>query len=232
MATCSFNVPDKDASGDNFYGSRISSQKFRDWAWKSHGFKKKYWDQGFGFEDPSNTDLALARTFNAIWLLNYSYSPKDESHKGDDIDIIRWAGRYVYEHVDELQAKCGKEDGPGATAKHSGWNIFDKRVELYLNFFYGPSVVVRAGLLLHEARHMGGKSHNAKFPKGSCFGEGKKGADSDWGYYGAWTYEVLYLWSFSLYAVNTTQAMRDLAKQEANSVLDNAFAKTPTFRVQ
>ena len=33
MATCTFNVPDLNASGDNLYGPRICNQAFVDWAW-------------------------------------------------------------------------------------------------------------------------------------------------------------------------------------------------------
>jgi hypothetical protein len=44
--------------------------------------------------------------------------------------------------------------------------------------------------LLHEARHLGGKSHNGNFPAGSAFGSGG-GADSSWVYEGAWMYETL-----------------------------------------
>ena len=70
----------------------------------------------------------------------------------------------------------------------------DDRIELYLGFFYSKDCPGRAETLIHESRHMGGKSHNANFPAGSVFGAGKSGADSSWGYEGAWMYGALYLW--------------------------------------
>jgi hypothetical protein len=38
------------------------------------------------------------------------------------------------------------------------------RLELYLGFFYNEDVVTRAGTLVHESRHVGGKPHDANFP--------------------------------------------------------------------
>jgi hypothetical protein len=91
--------------------------------------------------------------------------------------------------------------------------------------------VVRASTLVHESRHLGGKGHNANFPKGSIYGEGKSGADSSWGYEGAWMFEVLYLWWFYADGRRTTQALKDRAKQEANLYIDNAFATHPGFTI-
>jgi hypothetical protein len=67
-----YTVPNKNTSGDNVYGQRICWQPFIDWAWKAHSFRKNYRDDGFGYEDACNTNKALGRTFNSIWLLNYS----------------------------------------------------------------------------------------------------------------------------------------------------------------
>ena len=89
----------------------------------------------------------------------------------------------------------------------------------------------RAETLLHEARHRGGKSHDATFPAGSVFGEGKSGADSTWGYEGAWMYGALYLWWFYADGRRTTTALRQAARQRANLVIDNAFATHPGFTI-
>ena len=38
MTSCTFNVPDLNASGDNLYGPRICWQPFIDWAWDAFDF--------------------------------------------------------------------------------------------------------------------------------------------------------------------------------------------------
>jgi hypothetical protein len=119
-----------------------------------------------------------------------------------------------------------------------------QNVTLSLLFFYptgtvgggalgggNRDVISRAGTLIHEARHIGNKPHNANFPAGSIYGAGGGGADSDWNYAGAWMYEVLYLWWFFAAGTRTSIAMRQSAKQEANVILTNAFSTSPGFLV-
>lgn len=226
MATCTATVPDKDVSGDNLYGPRICSQPFVDWAWTAHGFRKNYWDDGFGYEDPCNTDRPLARTFNAIWLLNYSAD--DYWNEEWSNNILHWGRRYVRNQIDDLRSLCG--DGSAIARTHSGAFV-DDRIELYLGFWFSKDVPGRAETLIHESRHMGGKSHHAKFPAGSVFGAGKSGADSSWGYEGAWMYGALYLWWFYADGRRTTWALRQAARQRANLVIDNAFATHPGFTI-
>lgn len=110
-----------------------------------------------------------------------------------------------------------------------------QNITLTLQFFYpagggNPDVISRAGTLIHEARHVGNKPHDADFPAGSVYGSGG-GADSSWGYEGAWMYNALYLWWFYAAGTRTNLAMRQAAKQRANTILANAFAATPGFVV-
>jgi hypothetical protein len=226
MATCTASVPDKNTSGDNLYGSRICWQAFVDWAWDVFGFQASYWDDGFGYEDPCNTDRPLARTFNAIWLL--AYSAEDYWNEEWNNNILHWGCRYARNQIDDLRSKCG--DGSAwATAFHG--LFVDDRVELYLGFFYSEDVPSRAGTIVHESRHMGGKSHNANFPPSSVFGAGKSGADSSWAYHGAWMYDALYLWWFYADGRRTTSAMREAARQRAQLIIDNAFAAHPGYTI-
>ena len=57
MATCTYTVPDKNASGDNFYGAVICNQVYVDYFWNTYGFSgnKVYWDDGWGWDDCCNT---------------------------------------------------------------------------------------------------------------------------------------------------------------------------------
>ena len=56
MATCTYTVPDKNASGDNFYGAVICNQVYVDYFWNTYGFSgnKVYWDDGWGWDDCSD----------------------------------------------------------------------------------------------------------------------------------------------------------------------------------
>ena len=223
MATCTYTVPDKSASGDNLYGSVICNQAYISYFWNAYGFQgnKDYWDDGFGWEDACNTSKPLARAFNGCYLL--TYSAQDYQNESWSSPILNWGRRYVRNNIDDLRSKCG--DG-SAIARASG-----DTVEVYLGFFYTKDVPGRAETLLHESRHAGGKSHNATFPAGSVFGAGKSGADSNWNFEGAWMYGALYLWWFYAAGARSTTAMRARARQRGNLVIDNAFATHPGFSI-
>jgi hypothetical protein len=229
MPVCASTVPDKIASGDAFYEPFICNQQIIDYFWATYGFdgNLEHWNEGFGFERPCNTDLPLARTFTGLYAL--SYSAADWQNDGYDKPILNWARRYVRENIDDLRAACG--DGTAIAHSYTGGVFVDEYVELYRGFWYQETVVERASTLVHEARHQGGKPHNAKFPHDSYFGAGKNGADSHWEYDGAWTYQANYLWWFYAEGTNTTSAMKDRAKCIGNIILANAFAARPAFRI-
>ncbi len=221
MTTCSYTVPDKDISGDNYYGQRICDQPFVDWAWGQYGFNYDYWQNGAGFDDVCNTDKPLGRTLTGIWLLEYS--AEDYFNEDWSNNILHWGCRYAREQISDLRALCG--DGSAIARTFS-----DGRIELYLGHFYDQAVTERASTLIHEARHKGGRPHNATFPVDSVYGSGD-GADSEWGYEGAWMYEALYLWWFYADGRRSTSALRQLAKQTAQVMIDNAFATHPGFTI-
>jgi hypothetical protein len=223
MASCTYSVPDKSASGDNLYGSVICNQAYISYFWNAYGFQgnKNYWDDGFGWEEPCNTSMPLARAFNGCYLL--TYSAQDYQNESWNSPILNWGRRYVRNNIDDLRSKCG--DG-SKIASTSG-----DTVEVYLGFFYVKDVPGRAETLIHESRHAGGKPHDANFPAGSVFGAGKGGADSTWSYEGAWMYGALYLWWFYAAGARTTSAMKARARQRGNLVIDNAFATHPGFSI-
>ena len=221
MATCSQPATDNATSGDDLYGARTCWQEFVDWAWQAYGFQNNYWDDGFGYEDPCNRNLPLNRTMNALWVL--CYSADDYENDAYSNNCLHWARRYTWNQIDSLRSLCG--DG-SLVGQSSGSNV-----DLFLGFWYEYNAISRAAILLHEARHIGGRSHDAQFPAGSVYGEGEDGADSTWGYEGAWMYETLYLWWFFADGRRTTQALRDRARQEGNVNIDNAFAIHPGFNI-
>jgi hypothetical protein len=226
MTTCSVPRHDNATSGDSLYGPRACWQAFIDWCWNTHDFDFDSWHHGFGYEDCCNVDLPLARTFNAFWLLNYSADDYNNDQYSNN--MLHWGRRYVRDQMDDVRAACG--DGSAAATTFDYW-IFGKHVEFYLAFWYQEDVASRAGTLVHESRHFGGKGHDANFPAGSVFGAGRSGADSSWGYQGAWMFDALYLWWFYADGRRSTPALRNAAKQRANLIIDNAFATHPGFTI-
>ena len=105
MVSCTYTVPDKNVSGDNFYGGAICSQTYIDYFWNTYGFNgnKDYWDDGFAWESPCDTNMPLARAFNACYLL--TYSADDYQNDGYDGAMLNWARRYVRDQIDDLRSK-------------------------------------------------------------------------------------------------------------------------------
>jgi hypothetical protein len=214
MATCTFSVPDLNASGDNLYGPRICSQSFINWAWDAFDFDKDDWDDGFGYEVVCDKTRALGRTMSGIWCLTYS-SPQfpRESFSGN---ILEWGCRFSRNAIDELDARCG--NGTAFAQTRTGV-LVDNWTRLFLPFFYQHGVSNRAGTLLHEARHADGKGHD------------RGNNDSSWGYNGAWRWHVCWLAWFAHEGKHTSAAMRTQARQRANNILNGNFVTHPGFNV-
>lgn len=138
MAHCTYKVPDKEATGDNLYGPRSCYQPFIDWAWDAFNFNFDYWQNGWGYDDPCNTDKPLARTFNGLWALTYSAEDWEDESYGND-NMLNWGGRYVREQMSpagedyDLRARCGDKVaatfGAGCTSyrEHVTWGCTDYR---------------------------------------------------------------------------------------------------------
>lgn len=212
---CTWTPTTATSTGDALYGARTCNQPFIDWAWDAFDFDKGNWDDGWGWHDPCNTGLPLGRTFNAIWCLTYSAGPNPNPTIGSSIPILNWGWRYAQKHIDELDGECTK-DG------YWGWTVWgtsiDNYTNLYLPFFNG-SVPLRAGVILHEARHADWVGHD----------DGDN--DSSWEYNGAWRWHVCWLSWFAAQGQSTTQLLRDLARQSANNILASKFTKPPGFTV-
>ena len=216
--TCTVPSHNNNTSGDNFYGAWTCSQVYIDQFWYHFDFDKGDWDDGFGYDDPCNLSLPLAKTFNALYLL--AYSAEDYARRTDDFsgNALRWAYPYCATVARQLDARCG--DGSAFASSSSGG------IKLFLGFFYTLSVSERAGTIVHESRHQGGKSHNGGTgcPRGvSC--------DTNWAYEGANMFHVLYLWWFAVDGTRTTTAMKNLARNRATAVHNSAFNTNPGFNI-
>jgi hypothetical protein len=213
MATCTASVPNLDTSGDNLYAPRICWQPFIDWAWEAFDFDKGDWDDGFGYDQVCDNTRPLCRTLSGIWCLTYS-SPNFPSESYSS-NILEWGCRFVRNAIDELDARCGD----GTAIARTWWGLQDNKTELYLGYFYGWGVSMRAGTLIHEARHADGKGHDSG------------NNDSSWGYNGAWRWDVCWLAWFAAAGTSTSVAMRTQATQRANNIINNNFVTHPGFNV-
>lgn len=221
--SCTVPAHDNVADGSSVYQSGLCNQERVNYWWSVYDMQHDSWDQGFGYDDPCNLDLPLARTFAAMYLL--TYSAEDYAKRTDDFsgNALRWAHPYAATHSGNVQALCFK---PGSSpGQWAGW-AYGSRIELYIPFFYNFDVVTRAGTLLHESRHNGGKSHDggSGCPRAaSC--------DTTWGYEGANMYEVLYLWWFGVDGTRTTSAIKNMGLNRARAVQNSAFNTNPGFNI-
>jgi hypothetical protein len=213
MASCTYTVPDLNASGDNLYGPRICYQPFIDWAWDAFDFDKDDWDDGFGWDEVCNNHAPLSRTMSGIWCL--TYSAEDYRNESYDLNILQWGCRFARNAIDELDGRCGTA---GTIARTYRGLFVDDRTELYLAYFAQP-VSLRAGSLVHEARHADGRGHDAGTN------------DSSWEYNGAWRWQVCWLSWFAAAGTRTSAAMKAVARQRANNILNTNFTKPPGFNV-
>jgi hypothetical protein len=220
MASCTYSVPDKNASGDNLYGAVICNQAYIDYFWNAYGFQgnKNYWDDGFGWEDPCNTSKPLARAFNGWYLL--TYSAQDYQNESWNSPILNWGRRYVRNNIDDLRSKCG--DG-SAIASASG-----DTVEVYLGFFYTKDARPRRDADPRSATAAANRTTRHS-PPVRCSAPARAG-DSSWGYEGAWMYGACTCGG-SMPPARTTSAMRERARQRGNLVIDNAFATHPGYSI-
>lgn len=213
MATCSVPATNPAASGDSLYGPRICWQAFIDWAWDAFDFDKGDWDDGFGYDAVCDNNLPLSRTLSGIWCL--TYSAQDYQNESYSSNILQWGCRFARGALDELDARCGD----GSYDAYTWWGWQDNKTELYLGYFYSEPVAARAGTLVHEARHADGKGHD----------DGNK--DSSWGYNGAWRWDVCWLAWFAYAGTRTSAAMKTLATQRANNLINSRFTTHPGFNV-
>jgi len=229
-ASCTYvNTPDQ---FDSFYMSGWGCQQSRiSDMWSRFSFDKGDWDEGFGYEDPCNNVKPLARTFNALQLLAYSHTGAPTCSTSG-ANVLDWAYCWAGNNIDELDGRCSNGD---ARAFTQGGPVIDNYTELYWPFFYGETVVQRAGTIFHEARHMDGCAHNGQ---GGCPAGGEScdrgWSDGCWGWWsgnGANAYTVLYQWWFASTATWTTSTVRASAVSEANFFLSQRFNTDPCFRL-
>ena len=215
------------------------SQPWVDFYWDAYDFDKGDWDDGFGWHAACDLRKPLARTFQAIQLVNYA-SPNEATNTDDfSGNFLRWAGNYTIREIDELDARCGD----GTKRAYTKWGIIiDNYTKLYIPFFYNENVVERAATLVHEARHADWCGHNGNDGSNKCsarsnscdekYRDGCSGIGSPSGR-GAVGYQILWLWwyAFEADAQHSNPTMKDFARDEANRLLNTMLDVDPCFNI-
>ncbi|MDQ3802389.1 MAG: hypothetical protein M3416_00815 [Acidobacteriota bacterium] len=211
---CNYAPGDKGASGDAAFGA-LCTQASINQHWNDFDFDKGDWDEGFGWDDACNTDQPLARTFNALNLLDF-FGTSMPAGSGN---WLPWFYSYSSDQIDELDARCDFGQPNGCTNGRTFTGAQDNRTELYWPFYYSNQLNVpsRAAVIVHEARHAAGKSHNCgNCPNGSS-------CDTDWAYGGANYLNIMYLWWVRAQGTGLTSAVRQMAQTRGNVLLGNRF---------
>lgn len=223
------------AQFDSFYGALWGCQQSRiNDMWSRFSFDPGDWDHGFGYEDACNDALPLKRTFNALQLLAYGVTATPTCSTSSN-NVGFWAYCWAGDSIDELDGRCTN----GSLRANTQFGpVVDNYTQLYMNFFYGETVVQRAGTIFHEARHASGWcSHDSSCPDGnnSCdpnWSNGCVGFLSGSGA-GANAYTVLWANWFATTARSNwiTTATRNDAIAEGNYYLNRRFGSDPCFRM-
>ena len=205
--------------------------------WDAYDMRESDWDDGFGFSSACNRRRPLARTFQAIELLNYA--GMDDATEVDDFsgDVLHWGGNYTIREIVTLKGRCGADNSnTRARTRHGGWEEWTK---LFIPFFYNENVVQRAGTLIHEARHADGCGHNGNDGTNecssgrSCDEEYKNGCNDGTSRRGGVGIQILWLWAYAAGAdaQHSNSTMKVFAQDEANSRIEKKLDVHPCFTI-
>lgn len=210
-------------SGDAAFGG-LCNQSSINQHWDDFDFDQGDWDNGFGYDQPCNINQPLARTFNALNLLDFFGT----SMPSGSSNWLPWFYAYASDETDELDALCDFGQPQGCTFATAFTGLQDNRTELYWPFYYNTAMNVpsRAATIVHESRHAGGKSHNCE----NCSNGGS--CDTNWGYVGANYLEIMYLWWIRAQGTGLTSAVRQMAQTRGNVLLGNRFCSGQPTNLQ
>lgn len=208
---------------DQYFVSQMCNQATVDKYWNTFGFRKKYWDDGFGYYDVCNWQKPLGRIMAALFLLENSYYPKATSLSDWSGPGVRWAYPYsgtVYKSLSDLRGKCFNNNWWAYTR----WGAFtDDRIEFYWPLIYRVHVIQRAAVILHEGHHYGIKKNH------SCNDSQDRNWE-DWRPYASETYYLIsYYWSANRY---TSSVWKSYAADRADVRIATKFCNPPPAWVQ
>jgi hypothetical protein len=200
---------DNEASGDTRFSKILGcDQYYIDKFWDDFNMLEFNWNDGFGYHNVCNNNFALGRMMNSILALHITKSPRYKN------SILNWAYNYTEGNITTLTAACGD----GTLNARNRLSV----VTIFMSGIYGDQTVIRrAGILLHEARHTS-KPHNG----GNSCNSGAS-CDSSWHFKGSNQYHVLWLWWYGRHSKHSTEALRNDALRDARWRHDDRFVLNP-----
>lgn len=188
--------------------------------WTTHankmGFKKKHWDDGWGFNSCGN-ETPLKRALKSYELLKISKN----TSLSNDIILNSMYG-LAANWIGTTKPACARNENDGAVGSFSG-----STMKLYLVVF-STDLLYLTSTVVHEARHKK-KAHNAGNNAGDCSWEGS--CDTTYEYGGANAYELAYMWWYGVKSSNSTTFTRQLALDTAQNTNVQAFQYSPNFNI-
>ncbi|MBL4635042.1 MAG: hypothetical protein JKY56_14305 [Kofleriaceae bacterium] len=185
------------------------------------------WDEGFGILTACDDRKPYKRTVNSLFLLEHSSStgvPSGDYSGG----VIHWAYDYIKNVTPEYETTCYQGDDWVARYQNGGWWWWpqDERIQLTLGL-WDFAVSIRSGIILHEARHADGYSHNVA--NSSCPAGGS--CDSHYGYHGANTLQIQWYAQYYRSGIFADTYLRGQALQAANFYLRMNYAECPDVQL-
>lgn len=230
-ATCCYTIPDKVLSGDEWYGANNWDWCRSDWmnAWvDNYGATHDDWPgDSWGWTDACNTDKPLARFFTALAALNSSHPHPVSDGNYDLQSPLDWGRHFAPDQIDELAARCPNGGFSAMCVNCIGSFLGihgDRSVELYLNYFFQDSVMVRAADLVHESWHWA-------FERDHVAGGVKDQSYSNDSGAGAYSVTVWWLSRYAREAVNAPWKLRCEAADSANAYINGSFVQVPAITV-
>jgi len=218
-------------SGDFEYRIVICNQAFSDQMWWAYDFDAGNWNDGRGLENFCDITKMLGRTYTALQLLNYSEVQANQSTTWDDLSgsPLRWGGNYAHLSIDELDGVC---TWPGASA--TTVRGLDDYTNLYKGFVYGAGISARAAILVHEARHASGVSHDGNSGSQRCYAGGDSCDETfTWNTSSgkANSYDIYFANDFYFRGQYTNTWSKQMAKDRVNYMLHNRFDVPTPYRI-
>ncbi len=227
---CTYTVPPLGMTGDDYYSS-ISWNTSPSWCGSpmvsladSYGIKSSHWGAGYGFFQCDQT-LPFARSMNAITALALS-GPNAVTgtlfqFQTQAFPLIDWAYLWTLNKLDDTRGQCEHGDMKQFNASESGGTIklyIRRSGSCQMGFFYGNDTAERAGILVHEARHVGGPGHYNTYQ------------DFNFGSGGAYEFQATWLRQYAENGQAAPGDMRCSAADRAQTILFNNFViPAPTF---
>jgi hypothetical protein len=202
---------------------------------QNFGFEDR-WNNGWGYFSWCDDTQPAQLTMNALELLRTGMPGATPAATDLSGNLLHHYYNVATNAVTDMSPSCARSDAAAeffddlvtiSDGLYTRTQLVG-HVALYPGFFYDYSVVERAAIVVHEARHQVTKhlTHRSR-SGGYCTMRPITTCDLRWGS-GAFTYEATWLWWYAVEGDRVTTLMRRQALDAANWIVANAFDERAT----